>query len=665
MLIGIRSRFSANTSGGAASAPQPSTVGREIQINGVAFRIVGILPDGFHGDEAGVVTDLWIPSMMLRTGYRWCDAIASPACAPLRLLGRLAPGRSLAAASAELAGVERRDVPGLERGDRLAVLDAVGTDPEAQRLLAPEMRVLLGIAATLLVIACVDLAGLLLARGVWRRREIAVRLAIGASRGRIVRQLTTENALLGLAGTRTARLFAAWLRDVFAAFLSAGSEGGRAAYDLSFDGRVFLFAAVLAVGTTCAFGLLPAFRAAQGETTARLKEGAGAVGLRVAGRFRDGLAAAQVALSLALLVAAGLLVRSADRVLAHSNFDPQHVAILRLRPRLVGETPAQAAAFYRGVTERVSALPGVESMTMGIGGHGLLWSPDAGLDRTLEIAGGPALAVHVLPVSAGFLPRFASRSCRGDRRTRAAWPVRFGSWSTRRRSAASGKARRRWAASSRSTARQRRSSAWWAICARRAGRRLPNIYGTSGRAIRARRATRAWRSGWPATPRALAGIRRAIASVDPRVPIGEDMPLVDQVHSQYAPLWLARGVASACGMAALALSAIGLYSVLAFGVRSRTREIGVRMALGARRADVVRMVAGRALVVVGAGGAAGLVLGVAAARILASQVYGVSARDPLAFGLACAVLLAAAVLAGIFPARAAARVEPVVALRRE
>ncbi|HKD16805.1 MAG TPA: ABC transporter permease, partial [Thermoanaerobaculia bacterium] len=239
----------------------PKVLGRTIRLNATPFTVVGVAPPDFHGVPlGGLSTDVWIPSAMFHVGYRYCDAFHR-GCSVVTMIGRLAPGRSVAEARREL-DLEARQLenayPDTNRGRRLLVISARGVDPEYRREIGILAPLLLGLCALVLAAACANLAALLLARASARRREIAIRTAIGASRGRLIRQLLTESLVLSLAGGVLGVLFAFWAKDLVAAFYAADSEGRTAYFGLSLDSTVLVLAAATTVLTGVLFGLVPA-----------------------------------------------------------------------------------------------------------------------------------------------------------------------------------------------------------------------------------------------------------------------------------------------------------------------------------------------------------------------------------------------------------------------
>ena len=656
-------------------------LGREVKINNVALTIVGVAPEGFFGAQTGLPEDVWIPSMMLgKAGYGCPDGTFN--CSLLdSIVGRLTENTSPVAAMAETQSKIAwlaSDWPEIPSRRQVAIFPASSRTPDEGADDLAQMRLLMAVTVALLLIACANLAGLLLARGESRRREIAVRLALGARRGRVIRQLLTENLMLALAGGVLGTCFAIGMERVLSRFYETDSEGFHHLYDLSFDWRVLAYSLGVTLMLGALFGLVPALRAPRSEITHELKTAVGSA-QPMKSRMGGWLVAGQIALSMVLVVSAALLVRSGLDLERGTNFDPAHVAVFRLRPELLKYTPQQVGTLAAEMDRRLSAMPGVESVAFMQGGEGLVWNWQNGRDAQVARPGDAPAKSHVGPhagltvakqdVSANFfhtlrIPLLAGREFGSQ--DRADTP----------RAAIVNKAlaQRLW---SRGTAVGQKLlvggepyevvgvaadiQPWNAVHAPEPHLYLSYWQSNSIREGDIRVAVRV--GGDPAA--AIEEMRRAIAAFDPAVPFGEDMAMSEQVRLEYSPVMLARTVSMYCGVLALCLSAIGLYSILAFTVRTRTHEIGVRMALGARREDVMRMVVAQgarlAAIGVGMGVAASMLL----TRVEARLLFGVNANDPLSYAVVAAILVAVAVAACLLPARRAASIDPIQALRTE
>jgi macrolide transport system ATP-binding/permease protein len=651
-----------------------SVLGKKLHINGTDFDVVGVMPEDFRGVNVGTPNDIWIPSMMLRVGYRWCDGFNSD-CRPMQIIGKLAPGRTLTDARAELttlAGQLATAYPATNEGRGIVVADALGVEPRARADSSDQMRLLMAAASLLLLIACTNVAGLLVARGAARRKEIALRLALGASRARLIHQLLTESLLIALPGGVLGLFLSLWAKDVMSGrFYSVDSEGYRLFYDLSLDWRVLIYALGLTLVTGLLFGLAPALQATRHDLTRWLKDSGAQYGSRH-NRLRGNLVRVQVALSLALLVSAGVMARSAANVQAGANFDPENVALLRLRPRLVQYTPAKAQQFTREVVRRLEATPGVRSVSLakGVGaawrstGNARVWLPENAPDRE---DGGIRAEYH--EVAPRFLEtlripliegrEFDDRDVAGSPRVvivnqtlaQAMWP----STSPLGRILVVEKQPYQVVGVSKD-ARFRNSiepPAGFLYVAYWQNNFEPQV--DSRMIVRV--------AGNPKTM--LAALRHEITAVDSNVPISEDMAMAEQVDAEYLPVLLASFVLNYVGLIALILTAIGLYGVVAFVVSQRTREIGVRMALGARYIDVLALVVrqGMTLALVGLG--FGLIAAYLLTPLLSSALYGVSAINPGVAATRVLLLCAVALVGCIIPARRAAAIDPMAALRSE
>lgn len=651
----------------------PTVVGRRIIVNRVELQIVGVAPPSFGGVHPGSPEELWVPSMMLHVhGYGGCSQQAE--CRVFDdLIGRLDAGRRRTEAADELSRIvvwSATDWPKSYRARQIAVFPVMGIDPDERPYFAAQMRLLMCVAAVLLLVSCANLAGLLLARSVARGREIAVRLSIGASRARITRQLLTENLLLAFVGCVLGLGFSLWGRNALAGFYNVDSEGFRHLYDLRLDWRVlgFSFAASLLTGVL--FGLAPALQATRLDVITQLKEGGSSSGAPQSGRFRQALVAGQVALSLVLLITAGLMVRSSQSLQGGTNFDPQHVAVLRIRPELLHYPPPQNEELFRQVVASLKALPAVEAVTSVHGGQGLIWHWESGRDVNLNLPGSTeALEMRHHDIGVDFFRTLRIPLLEGHDFTEEddfhAPPVAILNATL---------AQRLWpnaSALGRTVIVNQKAVRVVGVAADIQPTNLlkaaaPYLYlplwqSDPGKEGDLRLAIRV-----KADPNAaLPEIRHAIHAIDPNIPIGEDMSMADQIETQYMPVMLSRTVISYCGIIAVCLSAIGLFSVLTYYVKTRTREIGIRMALGAQLKSVIQLIIGQGITMSLTGVAAGLLLAVGTTHLLAAWLYGIRAMDYLAFAIASFLLLVVAIAASYLPARWAAEVDPIIALRQE
>jgi predicted permease len=529
--------------------------------------------------------------------------------------------------------------------------------------------VLLAAVGLVLMIACANVANMLLARGASRRRELAVRAAIGASRGRLVRQLLSESLVLAVAGGGLGVLVAFGATRLLAG-MRTELLPVPVQFDMRLDGTVLAFAAFASLATTALAGLLPAWTASRPAIVPSLKAdatGEGSVRRRVA--LRDALVVAQLALSLVLLVAGALLARGLLAARGKQlGFDPTHVASLQFNLQMNGYDEERAFAFRKRVIAELSALPGVSAVSLAsrlplapdinmegvrIQGHHQAQDEPATVDATG--VGPDYFRVVGVPLLEG--RAFTEEEVDGERKVLVVNEA-F--------------ARRYWPAQS-ALGRQVHTSGFdqppHTIVGVARDHKVRSV-GEEPRpylhfpASRSRRIPLVVRTAQPAEA-ALPALRKAVLGLEPEIVFTEDASAAEVAATTLAPTRIGAALLGAFGALALALAAVGLYGVVSYSVSQRMREMGVRTALGARRSDLVRLVLhqGARLACVGIG--VGVLLAALAGRVFSSLLYGVSPLDPLAYALAATVLLGVAALANLVPALAAARVDPVRALRAD
>jgi predicted permease len=684
-----RSRFGA----------RPDVVGRDLRLNGQRFTIVGIAPAGFSGTLLGARRSLYVPMMMQavmrppRAGYSGemdPDLLKRRGNRWLTGVGRLKPGRTLEQAVSELStlatGLEEAQPADARRSlpIRMALVPVDVGDPDARARLRAVATLLMAVVGAVLLLACANVANLLLSRAAARRREIAVRIALGASRLRLVRQLLTESVLLGCAGGAAGLLLAQLVLGAFRA--SAPPPGALPiAIQAQLDARVLGFSLALAVTAGVVFGLAPALTATRSALVPALRdesflpdERSRAIGLRGA------LVVSQVALSALLLAAAGLFLRNLREIQAIGpGFDTERLLQTQLPVNLLRYTTAQGREFYRRVVESVAALPGVESASVArvalLGGAGRTSSlhiegRQGPAGRFQSEGGGPAgrstEAVSSNVVGPGYfrtlgVPLRAGR-VPGELDTEGAPLVAvvseaFCDVNFPGRPRASVLGERLSLNGPEGPWREIVGVVGDAKYATLTEEPQPVVFLPLGQRhetgvvlyVRAR--------GDPAT--LVPAVREAVRGLEPNLPLAELRTLAETVS---ASTWAARmAVVLLSGFAglALALAAIGVYGVTSFQVAQRTREIGVRMALGARGGDVVGMVVSGGARLIALGLAIGMGLALAAGRSLESLLYGVSGRDPLTLASVPVLLGVVALGACLVAARRATRLDPLQALR--
>ncbi|HET9704427.1 MAG TPA: ABC transporter permease [Vicinamibacterales bacterium] len=662
----ISHRFWQRRYGGEASV-----LGVPVTLNGRVFTIIGVAPVRFSGVQArGASVDVWMPSSMFTVGYRYCDAFA-PTCTIVHLLGRLRRGVPVDQAQQELDQLSAQvlaEMPDDAKRLGVTVVPARGLGLNAESSERRQLNVFLGSATLVLVITCANIAGLLLARATARRKHLAVRLAIGASRARVVSHVLAESLVLAVLGGLAGLLAATWAADALAAMYSVDSAGRALLFDLSLSLPVIAASFGVALLAAILAGAAPAWHASRTDVISVLKdEGASGGGRRA--YLRHALVSAQVAVSVVLLVGSALLIGSARRALQGPGFDPDHVITVRLRPSLVAYSRERSHQFQRAVIDRLESLPGVVSASPSV----FMSVFSAGTFADVTVAGRRSETIQALANAVG--PRYFStlgvalrdgREFAEHDRTGAP-PVVVVNEVLASQLSSDGAVT--------GTTIFIGSEPHTIIGV------VPDVqYYANGEAPRPQLFTSYWQitggdafqndsrtfvrvSGAPAGM--IGDVRRAIAAVDAAVPITEDHPLGARVAYMFQPVRMARALLTAFAILAVVLCAIGLYGVLAFSVTERTREIGVRVAVGASEAQIASLVLREAMVVIAAGVAAGLVTAWYATQFVGSLLYGIDPREPAAFVLALMAIVGAGILVSYLPARRAIRISPLTALRTD
>jgi len=657
----------------------PSIVGRALTLNRTPFTVVGIAPKGFTGTLLGGGPAVWVPMSMhalVQPNFDWYEQRRGLF---LFAFGRLKPGVEIEQARANLASVFaqlEQAYPTDNKGRSAGSVPLLDTrlNPGGQGG-APVVQIsmiLMTVVALVLLIACANIANLLLARASKRRKEIAIRLALGAARLRLMRQLLTESVILAVLGGTLGLLLAYWLMD------------GLVAADLqlpvplddsvTIDGRVLGFTALLALATGVLFGIAPAVQASRPDVVPVLKNetiptGTGRGWLRFIS-LRQALVVGQVALSLVSLIAAGLFLRSLrDAQSADPGFEKRGVLVMDVNLGREGYTPERGQLFYRQVVERVASLPGVQRASVAQNAPlagGLLRSVFLeGADTTTQ----DRILVQVNSTSPGYLETIDVPLVRGrdftesdttgapqvvvinETMAQRFWPgqdalgKRFKFFGDEQFTTVVGIAR---------------NAKYNGI----AEDPIPFIYQPL-RQNYTPQATLHVRVAGAAASLATA-VRQQIQQIDPTISVFQVRTLEEQVSQALAPLRINVIVLATFGGLALLLASIGLYGVASYSVGQRTREIGVRMALGARSSSVLGLVLGHGLLLVAIGLVAGVLLALGlSAAIPRNLLPNVSARDPWTFVGTSVLLAVVALIASYIPARRATRIDPLIALRAE
>jgi predicted permease len=675
----------------------PAAVGRSVTINGFPFTIVGVAPRGFFGVQVGSSPDYFLPIMMQQDiryrGNASTNAdvdvdkpwVLEPHISWLSLVGRLAPGVEAPRARAEFEVLFHQlstdffggepDKDPLQDALRIRIT-AAPADRGISRLRGEHgqhLLILMCGAVLVLLIACANIANLLLARAAGRRKEIAIRLSIGAARGRLVRQLLTESLLLAGAGAACGLLLAFWGRRLLLELAAIGP--GALSLDAGLNLRMLGFAAAACVATVLLFGLVPALQATRVELGSTLKEGGRAVhggGASERSRLPLGkaLVIVQVGLSLLLLIGAGLFMRSIDNLERLSTgFSRENLLLVRINPRLLGMTDPQLTGLYQRLLERVTALPGVRSASLS------LYPPLSGSRRTssVQVAGylprrNEEQEVQEMTVTPGYFATVGMRLAEGREigpqdRAGAAKVAVINETMARHYFPGRSAVGRRFGFGKRTDDIE--------IVGVVRDAKLNSLRGETPMTVfrpvaQATDALEDLEVRTAADPGALASqLRVLIQQVEPNLPIDKIGTAEEQVGRSISGELAVARLTSLFGTLALVLAAIGLYGVMSYGVARRTNEIGLRMALGAQRGTVLGLVFREAMWLTAAGIVVGLAFALATAPLAKSLLFGLTAGDPPTLGLATLVLLVIAAVTGLLPARRAASVNPMIALRSE
>ena len=674
----------------------PDLIGKTITVNEQPLTVIGIAPPQYTGMIRGFASEIWVPVMMLPVldqqggerlltsrGNRW-----------LALVGRLKPEATIEQARARF-DLLTRDMQAAHPEEWMRESEAVrksfvtvlaesetrihpGVQSEAYAVLA----LLFVIVNLVLLIACINLASMLLVRAVSRRKEIAIRLALGASRFRIIRQLLTESVLLSLIAGVAGILFAVWFLTVLVASMPPLPEGIRVALDLQLDWRVVLYTITFATITGILFGLAPALQSSKADVSTVLKDDSSLLsGFYRKSRARMALVVVQVAFSLLLLIGAGLVLRNLEQLRpTRLGFTTENILVAPVVLDGKKYDRLKSQEFYRQLSERVASLPGVESVSLtdqlpgnftgrsvrSIEIEGYQPQPNESLDIDAMLVGprsftnmkvpflagrdfderdregAPCVAVINEAFSKRYFTTHDSPLGRHLIRTEGRNPkksceivgmIRDDTWQVLRKEVLP----------------------FYALAVQQSEQhRMMLMVGTAG------------------DPKSLIpAVRSTIRELDPNMPVADVQTLGELFSLVLYPFRMMAVVMGGCGFMALLLATLGIYGVVSYSVAQRTRELGIRMALGALHTDILRMVIKQGMVLVSVGLALGLLLSVALTRVLTSSLleaevpFAVSATDSLTFASVTALLGIVALLACYVPARRATKVDPLIALRYE
>jgi predicted permease len=657
-------------------------IGKNVSLNSQSFTVVGVAPEDFKGVRLESAPALWVPmatmaqiqrapaTILTRRGSRW-----------LGIIGRLAPGATAEQAQAQIQTIAAQlataypdtNLGTLQQPDQPRPMSVVPAsiamvNPNTREETANFVRVLMLVVGVVLVIACANVANLLLARARGRQKEIAVRLALGASRLRIIRQMLTESVFLSLVGGAAGLLVAVWLTELLSSFDQLSSF---AALEINVDNRVLVFTLLVSILTGILFGLAPALQASRPDLVPALKDTQGREGSRQR-RFglRSLLVIFQVVLSMVLLIAAGLFLRSLQKAYTTDlGFTVDNALLATVDLSAQGYNEAQGREFYRELLERIEALPGVESASMAayipVNAAG---SRDNVAVEGYEPRAGEDMELNVNTVERGYFEAMGIQIQAGrafteqDRSSPQKvvineamaehfWPgqqvvgrrIRLGDAKSPNLEvigvARTGKYR---------SFREQPLSYIY----------LPYDYQYRSRMTLLIRAT-----GDPGA--ILPGVRSEVQRLNKNVPLYGVRTLTEHLGVTLARERMIATLVGLFGLLALALAAVGIYGLMAYSVAERIREIGIRMALGAQKRDILLLVLGHSLLLSGIGLGVGLVFTLVFTQLISSLLYETSPTDSLSFVTAALTLTGVMLLASYIPARRATKVDPMVALRYE
>jgi predicted permease len=653
----------------------PSILGRVVDLNRHSFTIVGVVPASFHGSMSPMTFDVWSPSSMIwEVRNQGTYFLTARDARGWHNLARLQPGVSIKQAQAAVALLDTQFTqayPKTSTGTHHRVVPLSQCPWSAGPIMGPTLKLLLAVSLGVLLIVAANVANLLLARAVSRRKEIAIRLAAGAGRGRLIRQLLTESLALALLGGVGGVLLAAWMVGLLRVFVPAVDLVPNVVLDYSLDVPTLGYTLALTLVIGVVFGLAPAFQASRLQLYETLKEG----GRTTAGGgashgLRRALVVTEIALALVLLISAGLCLqglRKARQI--QIGLNPDHVLLADLRIGMNGYTEDSGLAFYRQLRQRLAAAPGVEEAALanwfplGLAGckgsdvyvDGYQRPPGENTTYEFAILSPRYFAVMRIPLLAGrdftdednerapkvaivnqaFADRFWPGHDPIGRRFRSG-----GQWRTVVGLTATGKYN------------HLNEGAWPFFY-------LPYQQGVPDLDLNICVRT----SG---DPLALAGtVRRTVHDLDPGVDVLEMHTMAAHTGTVLFAESIASNLLTLLGLTGLLLAAMGVYAVMAYAVSQRTQEFGVRLALGASQTDMYRLILGEGLSLAAVGGAIGLALALAVTRLLTGFLYGVSPFDPLTFIGVPLLLALVALLACWLPARKTTKVDPIIALRAE
>lgn len=647
-------------------------VGKTLTLNRHSFTIVGVAPESFKGTVVGLAPEVWVPITMQAQAKPGKDILNSRDVRALFVVGRLKPEANLEQARAEaklFAGQLEQSYKETNEGMGAAVTSASPLPYQFRSAVTGFMVFLMVVVGLVLLVPCANVANLLIARATARRREISIRLALGASRSRLIRQLLTESLLLAVLGGLVGLLITNWATKLLLAFQPPLPV--QVALDLGLDRRVLIFTMVISIVTGLVFGTTPALQASRPDLVPTLKgEQYGAS--RTKTRLRNMLVVAQVALSLILLVGAGLFLRSLKNARSiDPGFDTENALAVSLDLQVHGYSEAQGLSFYRQLVQRAETLPGVESAC--VASHlplGLEFRvtdvviegrlPQSDRDRVeadYSVVGPSYFKTLGIQLVSGRdfgsadNPSVPGVAIINESMARRFWP---GEEPSGRRFSISGVA----------------GPYLQVVGVAKDGKYRslgetprPFVYLPFEQKYASFMTLLVRTTGEP--NRLLGSVREQVQSLDSSLPLFEARTLSQHLSTSLLPQRLAAALMGIFGILGLILATVGIYGVVAYSASQRTREIGIRMALGAKRSDVFKLVVGQGLRPTLLGLTLGVIASLGLSRVVSSLLFGVSLADPITFVGISLLLVTASLVASYIPARKATRINPIIALRYE
>ncbi|HET9417963.1 MAG TPA: ABC transporter permease, partial [Chthoniobacterales bacterium] len=649
----------------------PEIIGKTQYLNGVQHTIIGVAPEKFHGTFIGYSFNFWVPTSMQETfdstgykledrGARWIESYAF-----------LKPGVTREQAQAELNAIAQRlenDFPDTDRGHGIEILPLWKTPFNAVGNLSPTLAITSAVAFFVLLIACANVSNLLLARSLIRRHEMTMRLALGAGRRRLIKQLFTEGLLLSLIAAAGGIMVAYWCRNALVLISPTRIPGITIDYPGQLDWRVLALSVAVCIGSTMLFALIPAIQASHVDLSGALKsEGSGVVGGSGRSRLRSALVFVQVALSFVLIAGTGLLLRTLVQMQnSDPGFSTRNVVVSAVDLFSAGYKPDQAKIFYEQMLERIRALPGVQSAALA---RVRPFSYTVYSSAPLEIEGyqpprNEQVTADYNQVGEGYFATIGIPIVTGREFTRnddenapsvaivnETMAAKY--WPGKNAIGQRLKVKDKWmevvglAKDSKYQTMLEAPKPFFYVPVRQ------NFFVQNGFIIRTDQSAAA----------IMNALAREIHALDPNLAPLDTISLQQQVDRMSYTQRLAATLLAIFGGMALFLAAIGLYAVMSYAVSQGTRELGVRMALGANAGNLLRLVISRGLRLTTAGIVVGAIAALLLTRLIGNLLYKVSPRDPLAFGSALVILTAIALVACFMPAWRATRIDPVQALR--